>query len=306
MIEMMTRPQFATLPRLDEAIPRFVAAEAGRGVGLRTQDKYRRNVGHFATWLGTGATVADITLARITAYQAVLGARQLSPGGILQHLASIRAFCKWLLVMGYRADDPTALVRYPKHKIGLPDPLSSDELAAVAAAARAACPEGVHPYTRAAWPRHGLVIRFLLKSGARIGEAAAVRGRDLDLARGTVRLFGKGAKWRVVPLPAGLVTELRALRRKSTDALFVGMDGEVLGPKMVAHTFERWLPEQHRILGVHAHRLRHTYATELLRRGVDIRVIQQLLGHEDLRTTQIYTQLDDRRGGDAVQLLPDW
>lgn len=297
----------ATLPALDESIAPFLAGEAGRGMGVRTQDQYGRNVAMFADWLGAGCTVADITPQSLAAYQAHLGGRGLSPGGILQQLAALRAFCRWMVRSGLRADDPSALLTYPKRPEALPDPLSSDELTAVLAASRSAPPEGGHVWTVAAWPRHGLLIRFLLYTGARISEAAAVRGRDLDLHRGTVRLYGKGRKRRIVTVHPSLARDLRAVAPPSTGALFVGVKaGEPLGPKILAQTFDRWLPREHGIEGVHAHRLRHTFATELLRRGVDIRVIQELLGHSDVRTTQGYTKLDDRAGGDAVGRLPDW
>lgn len=298
--------QLALLPTVADAIPNFVAGEAGRGMGVRTQDQYRRNVTKLCQWLVDGATVADVTPQALGAYQAHLGARGLGPGGILQQLAAIRAFCRWMVRAGLRADDPTALLVYPRRIEGLPDPLTAEELDAVLAAARSPVPEGGNLWRRQAWPRHGQLIRFLLYTGARISEAAAVRGRDIDLRRGTVRLFGKGRKWRLVPLHEVVRAEVAELGRSSTDPLFMGINGEALGSKILAQTFDRWLPREHGIEGVHAHRLRHTFATELMHRGAGLRVIQTLMGHSDVRTTQGYTKLDNRAGGDAVNLLPDW
>jgi len=145
----------------------------------------------------------------------------------------------------------------------------------------------------------------MLFGGLRISEAAALRWRDVDLeGRYLVVRDGKGGKDRSVPLHPILLAELAAEPPHRPNWAVAGkVDGSGMAVKSMAHIFERWLPALG--LAISAHQLRHSFATELLRKRADIREIQELLGHESLETTQRYLALDPERLRAAVELLPD-
>jgi site-specific recombinase XerD len=144
----------------------------------------------------------------------------------------------------------------------------------------------------------------MLFSGLRLSEAAALRWCDVDLeVRELMVVDGKGGKDRVVPLHPALVEELCQVRSPKPSWAVLGQrDGKPLTHKSLAHIFERWLAD----LGIRitAHRLRHSFATEMLRHGADIRAIQDLMGHTSLETTQRYLALHNEQLRGAIEKLP--
>jgi integrase len=155
------------------------------------------------------------------------------------------------------------------------------------------------------WQRNRRAIYLMLYGGLRIAEASALLWRDVDLDTRVLWVRdGKGGKDRSIPIHPVLLKELLAAPdRDQVPAVLANLQGLPINPKSLAHLFERQL----RKLGVHitAHQLRHSFATEMLRAGADLRSIQELMGHEKLETTQRYLMVDAERMRAAVNLLPE-
>jgi site-specific recombinase XerD len=273
-----------------------------RGHRPRGVARYIDQIRAFIADLEAEATMADVHTESITKYQERL-ARRCSSGTVANALTCIRSFSRWALRAGLRSDDPTLPIQWPKRTKPAPRALSQSELRQLFKAIMV--PEGLTAQRQIMWCRNRRVIFLMLFAGLRISEAAALRWRDVDLeGRYLVVRDGKGGKDRSVPLHPILLAELTAVPPHRPNWAVAGkVDGSGMTVKSMAHIFERWLPE--RGLTISAHQLRHSFATELLRKRADIREIQELLGHESLETTQRYLALDPERLRAAVELLPD-
>lgn len=218
-------------------------------------------------------------------------------------VSSIRGFFRYLVRQGYLAESPAELLHAPKIPSREPIFLTQDEARTLLATARRAGPSPVRDHA---------IIATLLYTGCRVSELTGLRVRDVNFGGQSIRLFGKGAKERVVPLHPDLAEILRGYLRvrqvlrnsPSPEKLFRNQRG---GPitrhgvhyliKRVAQAIPDGLP------GVSAHKLRHTMATLLLEKDVDLRSIQELLGHASVATTQRYTHVVNRRLREQVRKL---
>lgn len=294
--QMAHRP---TLKTHTTAYRSYLVAHGHRPRGV---DRYLDQIRAFMSYLGDSATMDDVDTESITKYQEYL-ARRCSSGTVGNALTCIRSFCRWALRIGLRADDPTLPIQWPKRTKPAPRALAQSELRQLSRAI--AVPDGLSAAKHFTWCRNRRAIFLMLFAGLRISEAAALRWRDVDLeGRYLVVRDGKGGKDRSVPLHPILLAELnKAPAHRPNWAVAGKSDGSGMAVKSMSHIFERWLPE--RGLTISAHQLRHSFATELLRKRADIREIQELLGHESLETTQRYLALDPERLRAAVELLPD-
>jgi integrase/recombinase XerC len=143
------------------------------------------------------------------------------------------------------------------------------------------------------------MLELLYSSGLRLSELAGLDVSDLDLADRTVRVLGKGSKTRVLPVGRQALAAIRAwladrraLAKDGTGALFVGQNGRRLGARAIQRRIGRWAAASELNVPVHPHLLRHSFATHLLESSRDLRGVQELLGHADISTTQVYTHLD--------------
>lgn len=299
-----TTARWEVPPCLDTLIPEYRLSRLADGYRPRGVAAYVGQLELFATWLGESSTLADVTRARIVEYKDHIG-RRWESATIGQALSAIRSFSKWTIDRGLRADDPTHKIRWPKRLEALPRALDSEEIAALWRAIE--IPEELLEDEPTYWQcrRNRRVILLMLYAGLRISEAASLKWKDVDLKRRYLIVReGKGGKDRTIPLHATLHAELLAVTRQPpNDAVAGRPDGRPMGPKSMAHIFERWLPRR----GIHvsAHVLRHTFATELLRNGADIRAIQELMGHESLETTQRYLKNDADRLRGSIDNLPE-
>jgi integrase len=159
------------------------------------------------------------------------------------------------------------------------------------------------------WKRNRRAIYLMLYTGLRLSEAAVLLWEDVDLHAEVLTVEeGKGGKARLLPIHPALWAKLDQVprwAREPAGAVAGKQDGERLNPKALAHIFEVWLPKRG-IKGVHAHRLRHTFATEMLKVGVPLPDIQEAMGHTDISTTRIYLRVDFSRLRGAVERLPTW
>jgi len=217
-------------------------------------------------------------------------------------LAAIRAFLRYLRRDAIIDDDPGSLVATPKRDIRMPAHLSEAEMAALVDA-----PSGDTPLSR----RDRTILELFYASGLRLSELAGLDADDVDLASKRARVLGKGSKERLVPFNAStaralreylkdraeLVAQPRRQRRdgrprRDDDPLFVNYRGTRLTVRSIDRIVRRYVAASGTRSGISAHALRHSFATHLLQRGADLRVIQELLGHASLSTTQRYTHVN--------------
>lgn len=216
----------------------------------------------------------------------------------------LRRYFGWSARTGRCAGDPSLGLSTPAGAARLPDVLTERSVESLLAG-RSPAAAGDHPLRRL---RDDAVLELLYGSGLRVAELCALRPADLDLARSRVRVTGKGGKQRLLPLSDPAVRAVQRFREAQAAAgragestgglepsgedgpLFRNLRGRPLGPRDVRRILDRRAPEP-----THPHALRHTFATHLLDGGADLRSVQELLGHESLGTTQVYTHVSRRR-----------
>jgi integrase/recombinase XerD len=276
----------------------MLAAE--RGAAPNTLAAYRRDLDDFARHLGGGITSAGTDALR--AYLAHLAGRGFAPASVARRLSAIRQLYRFLYAEGHRADDPAAVLEGPKRGQAIPKILSVAEVDALLAAARAAtAAESATERLRAA--RLNCLLEVLYATGLRVSElvtlpAAAARGERMLMVR------GKGGRERMVPLNeaarramADYLALLKAARRGESRWLFpsFGESGHLTRQHLGRELKELAAAAGLRADKVSPHVLRHAFASHLLQNGADLRVVQTLLGHADISTTQIYTHVLEER-----------
>jgi integrase/recombinase XerC len=228
----------------------------------------------------------DLRSEQVQAWIAAEHRRGLAPGTLKHMLAACRSFYRYLAREGEATSNPALGVRSPKAPRKLPQVLDVDEVAALLDFP-ADDPESV---------RDRALLELLYSSGLRVSELTDLRWRDLDLSDGMVRVTGKGSKTRIVPVGAKAVTALAALREQdrpgADDPLVRGKLGRPLTPNGVRARLKRRAKDQGVWKRVYPHLLRHSCASHVLESSGDLRAVQELLGHADIGTTQIYTHLD--------------
>lgn len=267
-----------------------------RGLSDNTGAAYRRDLARYRSFLAErGVTaVGRITpedLAAYPAWVAVLDDPPLRASSVARMLSAVRGLHHFLFEEGATADDLAAALPLPRRPGRLPKAISIADVQRLLAA-----PAGDGPVPL----RDRALLEFLYATGARAGEAAALRLDDLDLDR-AVRLRGKGDKERVVPvghyaqqaLDAYLVRvrPAWAARGRGMDAVFLGERGAPLTRQSIWTIIKRAAATAGLSVAISPHTLRHSFATHLLAGGADLRVVQELLGHASVTTTQIYTRV---------------
>jgi integrase/recombinase XerD len=259
----------------------------------RTVDAYRRDLAALAAYLGK--PIGGATLEELELYVAKLRADGLSSSTIARRTASTRSFFRHQQLLGKRGDNPAAAVALPRRTKPLPKTLSPGEAERLIQAAAGTQPRSL---------RDQALVELLYGAGLRVSEAVGLDKAGIDLDERLVRVIGKGDKERIVPIGRHAAEALRRylsrgrpfLDARRRPELFLNARG---GPLTRAGAFlilrklaERAGLEPHR---VHPHLLRHSFATHLLEGGADLRSVQEMLGHADLSTTELYTHVTDRR-----------
>ena len=280
----------------DPQVAGFLALLAARR-SPRTVDAYRRDLADLAAALGRPPSEASV--GDLETWAAGLRARGLSPATIARRLAAARSFYRHLVLLGIRTDNPAAAVDLPRRRRRLPRTLSPGEIERLIAGARGTGPRAL---------RDRALVELLYGAGLRVSEAVGLDLARIDLEERLVRPLGKGDKERIVPLGREAVDAVRRylargrpfLDRRRRPELFLNAQG---GPLTRAGAFLilRRLAEQAGLEPerVHPHLLRHSFATHLLEGGADLRSVQEMLGHADLATTELYTHVSDRRRRDT-------
>jgi integrase/recombinase XerD len=259
----------------------------------RTVDAYRRDLAALAAHLGK--PVGRATVDELETYTAQLRADGLSGATIARRTAAARSFFRHQQLLGAREDNPAAAVKLPRRARTLPKTLSPGEAERLIDAAAGTQPRAL---------RDRALVELLYGAGLRVSEAVALERAGVDLQARLVRVVGKGGKERVVPVGRHAAEALRLylargrpfLDRRHRPELFLNAKGGPL-TRSGAFLILRRLAEKAGLdpARVHPHLLRHSFATHLLEGGADLRSVQEMLGHADLSTTELYTHVSDRR-----------
>jgi integrase/recombinase XerC len=274
------------------AIDRFLGYLATeRDVSSHTLAAYGGDLGQFLDFasreLGGAVSPAQVNHHLIRRYLASLMKDQ-AKSTVGRKLAAMRALYRYLLREGVVDRNPAELVTAPKREKKLPYHLTIDEVTTLVEA-----PSGAETLSL----RDKAILELLYSSGLRVSELTGLNIAALDLDSGLARVMGKGGKERIVPLGSHAVIALhaymKALPPDSRDrALFLNARGGRLTRRSVARIVDRYILHVATMKKVSPHTLRHTFATHLLEGGVDLRAIQELLGHSSLSTTQKYTHVN--------------
>ncbi len=289
--------------RPDDAIDRFLAyGRAVRGLSDHTLEAYGGDLTRLAAFLDrTGIrSVNDVDVQMLRRFLAAEKDRGLARTSLARIVASTRSLFKWLHKERVLTANPAAPLRAPRKHRTLPEPLTRGEIERLLVS-----PEGDDLLAR----RDRALLEVLYSAGLRVSELCGLDLGDLDLERGVLRVIGKGRKERLAflgPPARDAVSRYLALRQTKpalakSQCLFINRRGGRLTTRSVERMVKRELARSGLSGRGTPHTLRHSFATHLLDAGADLRTVQELLGHADLSTTQIYTHLTPKRLRDAYK-----
>ena len=293
----------------EAALASFITALEARDSSPNTRRSYKTSVGAYLAWLGArGIDWATPARADLRAYLAELGVGR-ARSTVAQRVAALRAFYRHARRTGLAPGDPWSSLATPRLPRRLPRVLEIEQVERLLAAVEVdLAGAGGDTFAESIALRDSALVETVYAAGLRIGELAAAAVADLDLNRGEIRVMGKGRKERIGLLgrPARLALEryladgrptLRARHGAGPEPpeLFLNHRGHALGVRGLRFRLERLRRLAGLPVGVSPHTLRHSFATHLLAGGADLRVVQELLGHESLATTQVYTHVSPGR-----------
>lgn len=272
-----------------------------RGLSENTLAAYRTDLKKFVTWLMSASNtllverLISVNREEIMRYLSELEEKQISPRSRARLLSSLRLFYAYLLREKKIEVDPVALIDAPKLGRSLPKILTEEDVESLLLAPDVSTSLGL---------RDRVLFEVLYATGLRVSELVGLELTQINLQQGVLRVTGKGNKERLVPLGEEAIkwlekyiSEVRAeiLKGKVTDALFVTKRGGAMTRQAFWYLIKRYAFQAEIASEISPHTLRHAFATHLLNHGADLRVVQMLLGHSDLSTTQIYTHVANER-----------
>ena len=262
-----------------------------RRLSPHTSSNYARDVGALADYLERG-NVTDwkrVDSQHVRMFAARAHAGGLSPRSVQRRLSAVRGYFNYLVREGVAASNPAVEIRAPKAARRLPGTLDVDQITQLLEA----------PKGDALAVRDRAIMELFYSSGLRLAELVGLGLTDVDLVDRTARVLGKGAKTRIVPVGRKACEAIRAWLRErgalagiDETALFVGRNGDRLKSRAVQLRIAYWARRAGLPSRVYPHLFRHSFATHLLESSKDLRGVQELLGHADISTTQVYTHLD--------------
>lgn len=262
-----------------------------RQLSVHTVDAYRRDLGKLQAYVGKIPEPAwsSLTPKQARGYPAGLHRAGLAPVSIQRMLSAARSFYRYLVIEGIAASNPFDGVRAPKAAKKLPSTLSVDELDNLLE---------VDDDSPAGY-RDMAILELFYSSGLRLSELSSLDRNGIDHNQGEVRVTGKGNRERIVPVGRKALSAVgRWLDRRGQmasageTALFVNQRGQRLSNRGIQYRIDHWARKSGLGRHVHPHMLRHSFASHLLESSGDLRSVQEMLGHADISTTQIYTHLD--------------
>jgi integrase/recombinase XerC len=300
-------PRGATLAAGElELVERYLTSlRHERRLSAHTDSGYRRDLAACAAWCarqGLGGWAA-LDAAHVRSFAAAAHRDGLGARSIQRRLSALRGFFRFLMREGVVPRNPAADIRAPRGAKRLPATLDVDRMSRLldepARPAARGAPAGPAAPTDWLALRDHAMLELFYSSGLRLSELTGLDLADLDLRDRTVRVLGKGAKTRIVPVGAKAVTSLGAWLRErparaaaGEGAVFVGQRGRRLKARAVQLRVAAWARRKGLDVHVHPHLFRHSFATHLLESSQDLRGVQELLGHANIGTTQVYTHLD--------------
>lgn len=263
-----------------------------KGLSENTQESYRRDLSQFAVWLNQQQQqLIGVDASLVQRYLDARLQQKLSSRTSARFLSCIRGFYRYLLRENRISENPVALVDNPKLSRSLPKSLSEMDVELLLAAPDLSDPVGLRDRT---------MLEVLYACGLRVSELVSLTMPQINLRQNVIRVMGKGSKERLIPLGEEAAVWLVRYLREARPVLLNSMPDEVVFPSIRAQSMTRqtfWYRIKHWavVAGIKKelspHTLRHAFATHLLNHGADLRVVQLLLGHSDLSTTQIYTHV---------------
>lgn len=302
---MATDPLSSIPDSLVDPVEGFLAwLELERGLSSHTISSYGRDLAQYAVYLdkqgvADWAAVGEHSVSEWTAY---LSKANYARSSQARKLSAIRMLARYLVREGLRTDDFTELVSAPKLSRKLPEVLTHEELKRLLAAPPTDTPHGL---------RDRAMLELFYSSGLRVSELCGILLQAINLDEGYVRVFGKGSKERIAPIGGAAVAAVRDyltggrphfVKAKTGSALFLSQQGRAISRKMVWVMIKQHAARAGIKKPIKPHLLRHSFATHLLEGGADLRAIQEMLGHSDISTTQIYTSVQTARLADEHAL----
>ena len=302
---MAKDPLSTIAPGLIEPIESFLAwLELERGLSSNTIISYTYDLAYFAQYLerqkiSDWGQVGETT---VSAWAAHLGQSEYARSSQARKLSAVRMLARHLVREGIRKDDFTELASAPKYSRKLPEVLTYKELQRLLDAPDVSKPHGL---------RDRAILELFYSSGLRVSELCEVLIQSLNLDEGYIRVFGKGSKERIAPVGTAAITSVRNylaagrphfVKARTGSELFLSQQGRAISRKMVWVMIRQHAARADIKKPIKPHLLRHSFATHLLEGGADLRVIQEMLGHSDISTTQIYTAVQTNRLADEHAL----
>ncbi len=260
-----------------------------KGLAANSIESYEHDLGRLSTWADkNGFDLLTLSRQDLREWLIDLGSEKLSENSRRRLISAVRGFYKFLMFDGYVTKNPAEDLAAPQKGVYLPRFLNRSEIETLLAAPDTSTEMGL---------RDRAILEVMYASGLRVSEAANLRINDVDIDSGIVTTTGKGNKTRRVPVGASAIEWLKsylALRRKKEnieiDNMFVSSNGSPINRQTIYVSITEYA-EKCGLSGVSPHTLRHSFATHLVQNNADIRSVQQMLGHADISTTQIYTHI---------------
>ena len=272
-----------------------------KGLSEHSLESYRRDIRQLAVWLqGQHGSLLQCQRYQLLEFLADRHQQGVGARSVARQLSAVKSFYRWLKREGQIEEDPALLIERPKTGRPLPKTLTEADVEALLTAPHVSTPLGL---------RDRAMLELIYATGLRVTELVTLTQSQINPRQGLVRVIGKGDKERLVPLGEEALHWLGRYLREARP-LLLGDDQELLFPSrrgtcMTRQTFWHRIKQMAMVAGVEKklspHTLRHAFATHLLNHGADLRVVQLLLGHSDLSTTQIYTHVAQQRLQDLYQ-----
>lgn len=277
--------------RESEAYRRYLLLE--RGLSQNSISAYMHDLQRLISFVEIKhLSLYEIELFSLEEYLGDLYDEGLSPRSMARNISGLKSFFRFMLLNSYRDDNPAELLEAPKIGFKLPEVLSVEEIDKLLSVIDLSTIEGTRNYA---------IIETLYSCGLRVSELTGLRFSDLFFEEGFIRVEGKGSKQRFVPISDRAVQKISdwityrkqlEIKKGSEDILFVSSRGRAISRVTIFHYVREYAEAAAIDKKVSPHIFRHSFATHLLERGANIRVIQEMLGHEKITTTEIYTHMD--------------
>lgn len=281
------------------------ALRVEHNASVHTQRAYRTDLLDYARWAQRASiNPIDVTHKQLRRYLGELDHAQYSRTTINRRLSALRSFFRWLNVTEVTDCDPASVLQGPRQQKSLPHVIRTADMVKLLSVYGKFDASGNPRNQDLKDMRNQALLEFLYACGARVSEAAGLKAINVDFGCGQVKVFGKGSKERIIPLHDMALASMRVylqqarpllLGEKQSDFFFVSTRGNGMTPDAIRKMFKESLRMAGLDETMSPHDMRHTFATDLLDGGADLRSVQEMLGHASLSTTQIYTHLSSGR-----------